>query len=90
MPTGAQQRALAKRREWTNRQLDNVAQTFSKLIVTSADIAMLQPDIEADQTLVHAAYYTDDECITRIADWIAANDDVPSNAIIAAEARGEA
>jgi hypothetical protein len=27
--------------------------------------------IEEDQTLVHAAYYTDDECIARIADWIA-------------------
>jgi len=47
------------------------------LIVTSADIIMLQHAIEADQTLVHAAYYTDDECIARIADWIAAKDDVP-------------
>jgi hypothetical protein len=26
--------------------------------------------IENDETLVHAAYYTDDECIARIADWI--------------------
>jgi hypothetical protein len=90
MPAGAQQRALAKRGAWIDRHLDNVAQTFSKLVVTSADITMLQHAIEADQTLVHAAYYTDDECIARIADWIAARDDVPSNAIIAAEARGEA
>jgi hypothetical protein len=90
MPAGAQQRALAKRGAWINRHLDNIAQTFSRLVITSADITMLQHAIEADQTLVHAAYYTDDECIARIADWIAAKDDVPSNAIIAAEARGEA
>jgi len=77
MPAGAQQRALAKRGAWIDRHLDNIAQTFSKLIVTSADIIMLQHAIEADQTLVHAAYYTDDECIARIADWIAAKDDVP-------------
>jgi hypothetical protein len=89
MPAGAQERALAKRGDWIDRHLDNIAHTFSKLVVTSADITMLQHAIEADQTLVHAAYYTDDECIARIAHWIAAKDDVPSNAIIAAEARGE-
>jgi len=90
MPGCAQQRALAKRGAWIDRHLDNIAQTFSKLVVTSADITKLQHAIEADQTLVHAAYYTDDECIARIADWIAAKDDVPSNAMIAAEARGDA
>jgi hypothetical protein len=26
---------------------------------------------EADQTLVDASYYTDAECIDRVADWIA-------------------
>lgn len=31
--------------------------------------------IWADQSLVHAAYYSDDECIDRIADWIAGGDD---------------
>ena len=31
----------------------------------------LQKFVEADQTLVHGAYYSDDECIDRIADWIA-------------------
>jgi hypothetical protein len=90
MPAGAQARALAKRGAWIDRHLDNIAQTFSKLVVTSADITMLQHAIEADQTLVHAAYCADDECVARIADWIAAKDDVPSNAVIAAEARGEA
>jgi hypothetical protein len=90
MPAGAEERALAKRGTWIYRHLNNVAQTFSKLVVTSADITMLQHAIEADQTLVHAAYYTDDECIARIAEWIAAKDDAPSSASVAAETRGEA
>jgi hypothetical protein len=74
MPRGAQQRALAKRGAWVNRHLDNVSQAFSKLVVTSADIDLLLRAIEADQTLVHAAYYSDDECIARIADCIAAKE----------------
>jgi hypothetical protein len=89
MPAGAQQRALVARGAWIDRHLNNITETFSKLVVTSADITLLQHAIEADQTLVHAIYYTDDECIARIADWIAAKDDLPSNAIIAAEARGD-
>jgi hypothetical protein len=79
MPTGAQQRALAKRGAWIDRHLDNVTQIFSKLVVTSADIHLLIRTIEADQTLVHAAYYTEDECIARIADWIAAKDEGDTN-----------
>jgi hypothetical protein len=55
-----------------------------------ADIQSLLRTIEEDQTLVYAAYYTDDECIARIADWIAAEDDMPSNAAIAAQVRGKA
>jgi hypothetical protein len=90
MPTGSQQRALAMRAAWIDRHLNDVAQTFSKLVVTSADITLLLRAIEPDQTLVHAAYYTDDECIVRIADWIAAEDDMPSNAAIAAQVRGKA
>jgi len=90
MPMGAQQRAQAKRGAWIDRHLNNVAQTFSKLVVTSADITLLLRAIEADPTLVHAAYYTDQECIARIADWIAAKDDLGSNATIAAGASGDA
>jgi hypothetical protein len=41
MPAGAQQRALATRGAWINRHLDNITQTFSKLVVTSADITLL-------------------------------------------------
>jgi hypothetical protein len=87
MPTGAQQRALAKRGDWIHRHLNDVSETFSKLVVTSADIKLLLSAIEADHTLVHAAYYTDDDCIGRIADWIAAKDDMRSSTAIAAEMR---
>ncbi len=72
LPNGAAQRALDKRSAWIVRHLGgDVSQTFSKLTVTAADITSLLRTVEEDQTLVHAAYYTDDECIARIADWIA-------------------
>jgi hypothetical protein len=41
------------------------------MVVTAADISSLLRTIEEDQSLVHAAYYTDNECIDRIANWIA-------------------
>jgi hypothetical protein len=71
MPTGAEQRALSVRSAWIGRHLGGVSQTFSKMTVTAADISALLQTVEEDQTLVHAAYYSDDECIARIADWIA-------------------
>jgi len=71
MPMDAEQRALAMRGAWIDRHVSGATETFSKLVVTSADIDLLLRAIEADQSLVHAAYYTDDECIARIADWIA-------------------
>jgi hypothetical protein len=71
MPTGAEQRAMDRRGAWVARHIGDVSLTFSRLVVTAADITSLLRTIEDDQTLVHAAYYTDDECIARIADWIA-------------------
>jgi rRNA maturation endonuclease Nob1 len=71
MPEGAEQRALAMRNAWIGRHFGDVTQTFSKVVVTAADITLLLRTVEADQSLVHAAYYTDDECIQRIANWIA-------------------
>jgi hypothetical protein len=71
LPTGAERRALDKRTAWIASHLGNVSQTFSKLAITAADITSLLRTIEHDQTLVHAAYYTDDECIGRIANRIA-------------------
>jgi hypothetical protein len=71
MPQGAQQRAMEKRSAWIARHLGDVSQTFAKMAITAADISALLRTIEQDQSLVHAAYYTDDECIARIADWIA-------------------
>jgi hypothetical protein len=70
MPKGAEQRALTARSAWISCHFGDVSQTFSKMMVTPADITSLLRTIEADQSLVHGAYYTDDECIGRIADWI--------------------
>jgi hypothetical protein len=71
MPKGAEHDALDRRSNWVGRHLKEASETFSKLVVTEAELKSLQRTIEEDQTLVHAAYYTDDECIARIADWIA-------------------
>jgi hypothetical protein len=71
IPQSAVRRACEKRRGWINNHLADVEETFSKMIVTGADIAALLRKIESDQSLVHAAYYTDEDCIAKIADWIA-------------------
>jgi hypothetical protein len=71
MPKGAERNALNKRGAWVERHLKDISQTFSKLVLSAADMTALLRTIEEDQTLIHAAYYTDDECIARIADWIA-------------------
>jgi hypothetical protein len=34
-------------------------------------MSLLLATIEQDLSLIHAAYYVDDDCIARIADWIA-------------------
>jgi hypothetical protein len=72
MPKAAQQRAMDKRSAWITRHLGDISQTFAKMAIAAADISSLLHTIEQDQSLVHAAYYTDDGCIARIADWIAA------------------
>jgi hypothetical protein len=71
MPTAAEQRALKARSNWVGLHLGDVSQAFAKLTVTAADITSLLRMVEADQSLVHGAYYSDDDCIARIADWIA-------------------
>jgi hypothetical protein len=71
IPSAAEQRALERRGHWVARHLRDVSETFSKLTATPADVTSLLQVIEEDMSLVHAAYYTEDECIARIADWIA-------------------
>ena len=70
MPPDAEKRALGKRGAWVERHLLKITQTFSNVVVSAAEIDALLRSIESDHSLVHAAYYTDDECIGRIADWI--------------------
>jgi hypothetical protein len=75
MPAEAEKRALKNRSAGIENLMEYVSQTFSKVAISPVDISALLQTIEADQTLVHAAYYTDDQCIARIADWLAAEDD---------------
>jgi hypothetical protein len=71
LSTNVEQRALANRDEWIRRNFGDVTKTFSNFVVTASDLSSLLRMVETDLSLVHAAYYTDDECIERIADWIA-------------------
>jgi hypothetical protein len=87
MPKGAEESAMAMRDASIGHHLSDVSQTLSKMVVTAADIDALIAVVEADQSLVHAAYYTDNECIARIADWIAAKDHMRSNAAIAGRSK---
>ena len=76
-----------KREEWIRHKFGDVTPTFSNGVVTASDLSSFLEKIETDLSLVHAAYYTDDECIERIADWIAGRvrsdevEDAPSDAV---------
>jgi hypothetical protein len=71
IPLQVEQRALHGRGVWVQKHLEDVTETFAKLSINVADVSSLLRIIESDETLVHGAYYTDDECIDRIAAWIA-------------------
>jgi len=71
MPPGAQKRAEDRRSNQSRQILSDVLEMVSKRKPSTADINSVLRDISTDIELVHAAYYTDDECIARIADWIA-------------------
>ncbi|WP_296201990.1 hypothetical protein [uncultured Hyphomicrobium sp.] len=70
MPAAVETRAMAARSGWINSHLGSAADLFSNLVLTASDVADLLQHIERDQSLVHAAYYTDDDCVERIARWI--------------------
>jgi hypothetical protein len=71
MPIGAQQRAVERRKHWLARHSGAVSDTFSQVAVNAANIGALLEAVANDAALVHGAYYTDEECIERIARWIA-------------------
>ena len=74
MPKSVEQRALANRGDWIASHLGDASETFSNMVVTASDLSKLMRLVESDETLVHAAYYNDDECVARIANWIAGSD----------------
>lgn len=68
-----EERALRSRSAWLERHLGSTSEFFSRVVLSASDAADLLQTIESDASLVHAAYYTDEACIERIADWIAAH-----------------
>lgn len=71
LPPKVEQRALLARSTWIQNQVGSASDLFSKLVLTATDVAAMLKQIEHDQSLVHASYYTDEDCIRRIAAWIA-------------------
>jgi hypothetical protein len=71
LPEEVEERALRRRNQWLAVNFGAVSETFSKMVVTAADISSLLRMVESDLSLVHAAYFTDDQCIDRIARWTA-------------------
>lgn len=66
-----ERRALDGRSEWISRHLGSAAMVFSRIVLSASEISTLLSEVEGDQTLVHAAYYTDADCIPQITEWIA-------------------
>lgn len=71
IPAASERRALKSRSDWVGLHLADVSQAFAKIAITAVDVTHMLRIVEADQSLVHGVYYTDDDCIARIADWIA-------------------
>jgi hypothetical protein len=73
MPKVAEQHALTMRSNWVTRALGDISDALSSATLSAGDVSSLLRKIANDSSLVHAAYYTDDNCIGRIADWLAGN-----------------
>ena len=74
LPETVLDRILSARSNWFHRNFGEITQLLSKMALSAADISFLFQLIERDSSLVHGAYYTDDECVARIAEWIAGQD----------------
>jgi hypothetical protein len=57
VPTRREQRAPAMRNAGISGRFGDVAETFSKIAVTAPDLSSLFRSVEADESLVHAAYF---------------------------------
>ena len=71
LPKLAVDAAIAHRSGWITTHIASVSEMLAQSQIQTADMSALLAKIETDATLVHAAYYTDDNCIHRIANWIA-------------------
>lgn len=65
-------RAMDRRNKWLANKLVSASSFFSNIMVTAGEIEEFVRVIETDLSLVHAAYYFDDDCIELVAGHIAA------------------
>ncbi len=70
LPDAPLQRTLKRRYEGLGKVFRSTADILSKMSITATDMQSVLQAMEADINLVHASYYTDDECLECIADWI--------------------
>jgi hypothetical protein len=71
LPQHVSERALDRRDTTLGQEIKTVTSLLERQELTAGDVSGLLRDLETNVTLVHAAYYTDDESIDRIARWIA-------------------
>jgi len=71
LPTRTVERISGKRNDMIGAHIDMVSTLLAKDEIATGDLSALLREVETNLSLVHAAYYTDDECIERIARWIA-------------------
>ena len=65
------ERAIAKRTAWIARHMGAASEAFANVALSPADLEGLQRTIAADASLVHAAYYSETDVISRIAECLA-------------------
>lgn len=71
LPSEVVDRTMKQRDQAVASHLPTVSAVLAKTTITSADLSAFMAEVEGNVSLVHAAYYTDDACIDRIARWIA-------------------
>jgi hypothetical protein len=71
LPTHVVFSATKKRDDAIIKEVGTVTRFLGRRDIAMGDMSSLLEQLEMNVSLVHAVYYADDECIERIARWIA-------------------
>jgi hypothetical protein len=71
LPSPVKNRVMKKRRVDIGEGADGVADILSAELLTSPEITKALKAVFRKVSLIHAAYYVEDECVDMIAEWIA-------------------